>query len=141
MDGKLEETARSFKEDTRPAFVAEIPGVPPSLWRCYGINPRGGVFLTKAGRIWKREAMFALLQVRHDRPMRGRISVRVRFFAHSRGRWDIDNRFKVLFDAMTEAGVWSDDSQVDRLESEVVIVPTKTASRTVVTVSEIEEGK
>ena len=62
-------------------------------------------------------------------------------FAHSRGRWDIDNRFKVLFDAMTEAGVWSDDSQVDRLESEVVIVPTKTASRTVVVVSEIEEGK
>ncbi len=141
MDGKLEDTARSFKEDARPAFVAEIPGVPPSLWRCYGINPRGGVFLTKAGRIWKREAMFALLQVRHDRPMRGRIAVRVRFFAHSRGRWDIDNRFKVLFDAMTEAGVWSDDSQVDRLESEVVIVPTKAASRTVVTVSEIEEGK
>ncbi len=141
MDGKLEETARSFKEDARPAFVAEIPGVPPSLWRCYGINPRGGVFLTKAGRIWKREAMFALLQVRHDRPMRGRIAVRVRFFAHSRGRWDIDNRFKVLFDAMTEAGVWSDDSQVDKLESEVIIVPTKAASRTVVTVSEIEEGK
>jgi len=46
-----------------------------------------------------------------------------------------------LFDAMTEAGVWSDDSQVDRLESEVVVVPLKVASKTVVAVSEIEEGK
>ena len=127
--------------DGAKTFEAEIPGVPPSLWRCYGINSRGGIFLTKAGRSWKREAMFALLQVPHDRPLRGRIAIRVQFFAHSRGRWDIDNRFKVLFDAMTEAGVWSDDSQVDRLESEVVIVPTKTASRTVVVVSEIEEGK
>lgn len=85
--------------------------------------------------------MFALLQIPHDRPLRGRIAVRVQFFAHSRGRWDLDNRFKVLFDAMTEAGVWADDSQVDRLVSEVVIVPTKTAAKTVVVVSEIEEGK
>lgn len=127
--------------DGAAIFEAEIPGVPPSLWRCYGVNRSGGIFLTKTGRSWKREAMFALLQTPHDRPLRGRIAVRVRFFAHSRGRWDIDNRFKVLFDAMTEAGVWSDDSQVDKLESEVVIVPTKTAAKTVVLVSEIEEGK
>jgi len=127
--------------DGAKTFEAEIPGVPPSLWRCYGVNRQGGIFLTKTGRNWKREAMFALLQAPHDRPLRGRIAIRVQFFAHSRGRWDIDNRFKVLFDAMTEAGVWSDDSQVDRLVSEVVIVPPKAASRTVVAVSEIEEGK
>lgn len=111
------------------------------MWRCYAVSRHGGIFLTKAGRSWKREAMFALLEVPHERPLRGRIAVRVRFEAHSRGRWDIDNRFKVLFDAMTEAGVWSDDSQVDRLESEVVVVPPKMASRTVVRVREIEEGK
>ncbi|MEG3065973.1 RusA family crossover junction endodeoxyribonuclease [Acetomicrobium sp.] len=139
----MSEKARNTSEtpNKRPIFEAEIPGVPPSLWRCYAVNRHGGIFLTKTGRSWKREAMFALLQAQHEKPLKGRIAVRVRFEAHSRGRWDIDNRFKVLFDAMTEAGVWSDDSQVDRLESEVVVVPLKVASKTVVAVSEIEEGK
>ncbi|WP_424840318.1 RusA family crossover junction endodeoxyribonuclease [Serratia marcescens] len=30
----------------------------------------------------------------------------------------MDNYFKALFDAMTQAGVWLDDSQIKRIEAE-----------------------
>jgi Holliday junction resolvase RusA-like endonuclease len=122
-------------------FVAELPGTPPSLWSCYRIRPGGkGLYITPEGRTWKRDAIFAILRDPLPKPLRGRIAVDVSFFVHGRGNWDIDNKFKVLFDAMTEAGVWTDDSRIDSLVSRVFIVPKKDEVRTLVIVSEIEEA-
>lgn len=122
-------------------FVAELPGTPPSLWSCYRIRPGGkGLYITPEGRTWKRDAIFAILRDPLPRPLRGRIAVDVSFFVHGRGNWDIDNKFKVLFDAMTEAGVWTDDSRIDSLVSRVFIVPKKDEVRTLVIVSEMEEA-
>ena len=121
-------------------FVAELPGTPPSLWSCYRIRPGGkGLYITTEGRTWKRDAIFTILRDPLPRPLRGRIAVDVSFFVHGRGNWDIDNKFKVLFDAMTEAGVWADDSRVDALTSKVIVVSRKEEARTLVVVREIEE--
>lgn len=35
-----------------------------------------------------------------------------------RRRRDIDNLLKACFDSITHAGIWQDDSQVDRIEIE-----------------------
>jgi Holliday junction resolvase RusA-like endonuclease len=122
-------------------FVKELPGTPPSLWSCYHIRPGGrGLYITPEGRTWKRDAIFSILSDPLPRPLRGRIAVDVSFFVHGRGKWDIDNKFKLLFDAMTEAGVWTDDSRIDSLVSRVFIVPKKEEVRTLVVVSEIEEA-
>ncbi len=122
-------------------FVAELPGTPPSLWSCYRIRPGGkGLYITTEGRTWKRDAIFAILRDPLPKPLRGRIAVDVSFFVHGRGNWDIDNKFKVLFDAMTEAGVWADDSRVDALTSKVSVVSRKEETRTLVVVREIEEA-
>ena len=121
-------------------FTVALPGVPPSMWQCYRIRPGGkGLYITTEGRTWKRDAIFAILKDPLPKPLRGRISVDVSFFVHGRGNWDIDNKFKVLFDAMTEAGVWADDSRVDALTSKVIVVSRKEEARTLVVVREIEE--
>ncbi len=121
-------------------YVAELPGTPPSLWSCYRIRPGGkGLYITVEGRTWKRDAIFSILRDPLPKPLRGRIAVDVSFFVCGRGSWDIDNKFKVLFDAMTEAGVWTDDSRVDALTSKVILVPKREEARTLVVVREIEE--
>ena len=48
-------------------------------------------------------------------PMDGRISVRVDAAPPDRRVRDLDNISKALLDALTHAGVWRDDSQIDDL--------------------------
>ena len=49
------------------------------------------------------------------RPIPGRLMVRLELYQATRIRQDIDNRIKALLDALKGAGVFEDDSQVDRL--------------------------
>ena len=48
-------------------------------------------------------------------PLTGRIRLLVEVHMARNGRSDISNRIKALEDALTEAGAWIDDSQVDDL--------------------------
>jgi len=107
--------ARGFNKRTSrsEAPVAEIvlTGLPPSLWTAYH-QRRGG----------------------HGHPLNGRLGVEVTFKVRSRGRWDIDNRYKLLLDALTEAGVWADDSRIDSLMGVVEIDGRRKSPETVVLV-------
>lgn len=49
------------------------------------------------------------------KPLAGRLSVRVVLSGETDAEFDLDNRMKGLLDAITKAGVWADDSQIDRL--------------------------
>lgn len=44
-----------------------------------------------------------------------RMAVAVELCPPNKRMFDIDNRAKALLDALTECGVWADDSQVDQL--------------------------
>lgn len=64
-----------------------------------------------------------------------RYAVSISLFYDSNRRYDVDNRVKPVLDALTKAGVWQDDSQVDDVRvvrcgidkanprSEVAIIP------------------
>jgi Holliday junction resolvase RusA-like endonuclease len=48
-------------------------------------------------------------------PLLGRLHFHGAFFFADRRRTDVDNRIKPLQDALTHAGAYADDSQIDRL--------------------------
>ena len=50
--------------------------------------------------------------------MTERLSVRAVFYPPDKRRRDLDNHWKSLLDALTKAGVWEDDSQIDYLLAE-----------------------
>ena len=68
-----------------------------------------------------------------------RLGVIVRFKVKSRGRWDVDNRYKLLLDALTEAGIWADDSRIDDLRGVVEVDGRRKSPETVVTIWEVEQ--
>lgn len=124
-----------------PSAEIKLSGLPPSLWGAY-YQRRGGVrkCLTEKASEWKYGAIIEARSTFRRKPFNGRLQVEVRFRAKSRGRWDIDNRFKVLLDAMTEAGVWTDDSKIDSLLGIVEIDGKIRSPETVLMVREVEVG-
>jgi crossover junction endodeoxyribonuclease RusA len=112
---------------------------PPSLnhyWRQF----RGRAILSKAGRQYRVEAQTAaeafrvLSGLQHT--ITGRIAVHLAVYPPDRRRRDLDNMPKAILDALTHAGVYADDSQIDDLQ--VVRMPTEKPGRVEVTITEID---
>ena len=87
---------------------------PPSTnhtWR----KGKGRVFLSAQTRTYRAAVASIVMASRMARPIIGAIEVRVTLCPPDKRRRDEDNfAGKALFDAMTKAGVWSDDSQIRR---------------------------
>ena len=88
---------------------------PPSInhyWRRVGNR----TLISKAGRDY-RERVIAHVTYCHPRleQYTGRLSVRIMAHAPDRRRRDLDNLPKAILDAVTHAGVWVDDEQIDDL--------------------------
>ena len=102
---------------------AEIPGLPPSLWKAYTMRRNGGRCLSREARDWKDVAARALLPSRPRSPLAGIVRLSITLKAKGRRRWDIENRVKVLSDLLTEMCFWGDDSQVWDLRVRREIAP------------------
>jgi Holliday junction resolvase RusA-like endonuclease len=63
-------------------------------------------------------------------PLQGLLTVRVQIWKQGRG--DLDNLIKSVFDGLTRIGIWKDDSQVKRIEAELVEQGKKVEPRIVV---------
>lgn len=93
--------------------VFELP-YPPSVnhyWRRVGFR----TLISRGGRRYRRDVV-ALLAAGRAAPLRGRLELVVHVFPPDRRRRDLDNLQKALFDALQHAGVYGDDSQIDRLD-------------------------
>jgi crossover junction endodeoxyribonuclease RusA len=110
---------------------------PPSLNRAWRYVD-GRVLLSALGRNYYVKIVNALPKG-PTKPLKGRL--RVTYLLHPpealTGRWDIANREKVLSDALTKAGVWADDSQIDVMLIERREIRTTLGS----VIVKIEEGK
>ena len=93
-----------------PLLNVEIPGLPPSLWASY----HQGKHLTQPAREWRDTAIWCLRGTgfRSDK-IPARYFVLLELVSPTRGRWDVDNREKLVFDALTLANIWPDDSRMD----------------------------
>ena len=94
--------------------MLELPW-PPSTntyWRRSGHH----IHISNKGREYRKAVMdeIALLDVQKFGD--ARVSVSMQLIPPNLRKYDIDNRCKALFDALSHAGVWNDDEQVDILK-------------------------
>lgn len=89
---------------------------PPSVntyWRHTIVNRKPRVLISKKGREY-RKAVLSSIGLKHKK-ISGRVSVWIGANAPDRRARDLDNLPKAILDALTHAGVWGDDEQIDQL--------------------------
>ncbi|EAV3687751.1 RusA family crossover junction endodeoxyribonuclease [Salmonella enterica] len=94
---------------------------PPSVntyWRSPNKGPLKGYHLVSArGRKYQSDACAAVIEQlrRLPKPSTALAAVEIILYPPDNRIRDLDNYNKALFDALTHAGVWEDDSQVKRM--------------------------
>lgn len=96
----------------------ELP-FPPSVnsaWRMgWTFDGRRQMQLSKKQRQYRGEVQGILMERRPYEKFICPVSVHVQLYMPDKRIRDIDNHLKAIFDALTAAVVWLDDSQVDRI--------------------------
>lgn len=99
--------------------VALVLPLAPSVNKMHHHGGPGGPRLRQSVKRYREEVRARWLESAtrwQDRvPLKGSLGVRMRVRLRTGRSRDIDNLLKVLFDALTRAGVWGDDAQVRRL--------------------------
>ncbi|HHR6466248.1 TPA: RusA family crossover junction endodeoxyribonuclease, partial [Providencia alcalifaciens] len=95
--------------------ISLILPFPPSVNACWR-TVRGTMIISEKGRAFRANAAAAIYEQLRKKPkvITEHVSVTVKMYPPSKRRMDIDNYLKAPFDALTHAGVWSDDVQVRR---------------------------
>lgn len=100
------------------SFTVTLPWPPSTnrIWRNVAVHGKPRTLLSEEGRIYRKAAADACLVAKvSGRKIAGRLSLRLVVQAPDRRARDLDNTVKAVQDALTHAGVWLDDSQIDRL--------------------------
>lgn len=88
---------------------------PPAANNLYAVV-RGRKILSAAGRIYQQTVRKTLMEQRTPPFMPdARIAYELQVFPPDKRRRDLSNVLKAFEDALTKAGIWGDDSQVDYL--------------------------
>lgn len=115
----------------------ELP-FPPSLnayYRHPSKGPLAGRHLISAkGREYRSEVIRRIAPLNYS--ARGRLAVVITCHAPDKRRRDLDNILKGLNDALTHAGLWDDDEQIDDLR--IIRGANVSGGKVVVSVREIE---
>lgn len=96
-------------------MIFKLP-FPPSV-NTYWRNYRGRMVLSARGRNYKKKVYEDLSMERKwlEAPLTGRLRVVVDIYVPDKRRRDIDNCAKALLDAIGDAQIYKDDSQIDEL--------------------------
>lgn len=92
-------------------FRIPFPPSANAIWR----NARGRTYLSKEYKTFLEEVAAAWRpeQAAGGWETDARYTVTIQLFPATRRKYDVDNRIKPTLDALTKAGVWLDDEQVD----------------------------
>lgn len=92
---------------------------PPSV-NTYWRNIGSRTIISKAGRQYKKTVAAIVASSREIprgiMPLKQRLFIKIELFPPDKRRRDVDNSAKAIIDAIDDAGVFEDDSQIDRLE-------------------------
>jgi crossover junction endodeoxyribonuclease RusA len=109
--------------------------MPPTI-NHYFARHGNRTFLPAKVREYRKEVAEIVAAAGHQ-TLEGRITLFVAVHPRSRQRQDLDNRIKGLQDALTHAGVWLDDEQIDDLQ--LVRREIVKGGKVVVVITEMEE--
>lgn len=85
---------------------------PPTINTYWRKNPRG-MFITAKGKAYRNDVMWIMKRCKR---IAGSVAVSIVANPPDRRKRDLDNLPKALLDALTHAGLWDDDSQIDELK-------------------------
>ena len=101
--------------DSTPTFEVSLPW-PPTVNTYWRHANKGGttiVYVAKEGQIY-RTAVQGLVATKRKLHT-ARLRVEIEAWPPDKRKRDLDNILKSLLDALTYAGIWEDDSQIDDL--------------------------
>lgn len=87
---------------------------PPSM-NTYWRNFRGKTVLSKAGREYKKAVWVCVNEQKIPKFDDKRLGVTMWLYPRSKVVTDLDNRLKAVLDALQEAGIYSNDGNIDVL--------------------------
>lgn len=86
----------------------------PTINHAYGHSKFGGKYLKPPGKKYRQDVADIVAEA-GIKTLEGRVSVFAAIHPADKRKSDLDNRCKALQDALTHAGVWLDDEQIDSL--------------------------
>lgn len=90
---------------------------PPSVngyWRAIKRGNGAQQIISERGRIFRSDVALAVKLSKHaSTHFDGRVKVEITLHQNTARSYDVDNYAKGVCDALTHAGVWTDDAQVD----------------------------
>lgn len=130
-----------------PTVTLELPW-PPSVNHYWGnriVKPKGkpafiNTFIGAKGKEF-RESVGKAIEAKYGKlePVSDRLKVRIDVHPPDRRARDLSNVPKAVEDALTHAGVWVDDEQIDHLE--VIRGPVQAPGKVVVTIERLPAPK
>lgn len=93
-------------------FMYQLP-YPPSVNHIYARTKRGGVMLNPKAKAYREEVIYTI--GKSHTTLCGEIKVKVDVFMPDKRKRDLDNTQKAIFDSLTHAGIWKDDSQIKQI--------------------------
>lgn len=103
-----------MKTERKPITLS-LPLAPSvnHYWRRHGHT----IYVSSEGKKFRIDTQAAVLQqLGLIKPLEGRLAVSITIHPRDRRMIDLDNRLKAGLDALTHAGVYQDDSQIDELK-------------------------
>lgn len=98
-------------------YILNLP-YPPSINNYYGITCNGNIphkYIKPTGKTYKKEVLDYITTNNLDIQANIPVKVAIIISPPDRRKRDIDNILKCLFDSLTEANFWQDDSIVKEL--------------------------
>lgn len=99
----------------RPSLRIELTLPWPPTVNTYYRNIKGRTIISAKGRDYRTDTIAACLEQHVNEHVKGRIGLELRCYPPDRRTRDLDNLTKALIDSLQHAGLFEDDSQIDKI--------------------------